>query len=105
MLSKSIHKKIYRELVNLLDATPMKRADIIARFYEIAATSEEKDKEKALLAKIKSDGRKRFDYCADLSPDRFMWLIADECGERVALKLSYDETLYGILSPNKETNE
>ena len=68
-------------------------------------TPEEKDKEKALLAKIKSDGRKRFDYCADLSPDRFMWLIADECGERVALKLSYDETLYGILSPNKETNE
>ena len=62
MLSKSIHKKIYRELVNLLDATPMKRADIIARFYEIAATSEEKDKARlrarvgAVISEMLDDG-------------------------------------------------
>ena len=68
-------------------------------------SAEEKEKEKTLLAEIKAGGRKRFDYCADLNPDRFMWLMADECGESVAIKLSYDETLYGILSDAEGTNE
>ena len=68
-------------------------------------TLEKKDAEKELVAKIKADGRKRFDYCAEFAPEHFMWIIADECGERIAIKLSYDETLYGILSGDKPANE
>ncbi|MBR5241736.1 MAG: restriction endonuclease [Clostridia bacterium] len=62
MLPKSIHKRIYTDLVNMLDATPMKRADIITRFYEIAATSEEKDKARlrarvgAVISEMLDDG-------------------------------------------------
>lgn len=41
MLPRSIHKRIYTDLVNLLDATPMKRAEIITSFYKVSGTTDE----------------------------------------------------------------
>ena len=44
MLPRSIHKRIYTDLVNLLDATPMKRAEIITSFYKVSGTTDENSK-------------------------------------------------------------
>ena len=62
MLPKSIHKRIYTDLVNMLDATPMKRADIITRFYELASPTDENSKGRlrarvgAVISEMLDDG-------------------------------------------------
>ena len=41
---------------------------------------------------------KRFNYCVDLNPERSVYLFAEECGERLALRLSFDQKLFDIIS-------
>lgn len=65
-------------------------------------SSSEKDKEKALVSSFKKEGRKRFDYCADPKPEKFVWIVANECGEEIAVKLSYDKTLCKLINPQTE---
>ena len=65
-------------------------------------TSAEKEKEKSLVSSFSKDGRKRFNYCADINPEKFIWILANECGESVAVKLSFDETLCKILESRAE---
>ena len=43
-------------------------------------------------------GRKVFNYCVDISPSEYICVFAEECGERLVIKLAYDDTLFGILS-------
>ena len=58
-----------------------------------------KASDKKLSAKLKASAksRKRFNYCIDVAPSQYIYLFAEECGERIALKLSYDKKLYSIL--------
>ena len=62
----------------------------------------EQDKEKTLVASFKANGQKRFNYCTDFKPEKFIWLVANECGENVAVKLNYDEKLCELLTPTEE---
>ena len=62
----------------------------------------EQEKEKALIATFKADKRARFNYCVDFKPEKFIWVVADECGERIAVKLNYDEKLCEIMTPQGE---
>ncbi len=66
------------------------------------------DKEQSAKLKGDSKGRKTYNYCVDLSPAEYIHVLTEECGERIAIKLSYDQRLFEILkraeSKNKETN-
>ena len=62
----------------------------------------EQDKDRSFVATFKADGRRRFNYCIDFKPEKFIWVVADECGERVAVKLTYDERLCDIIAPKAE---
>lgn len=44
-----------------------------------------------------SSGRKVFNYCADIRPAKYICVFAEECGEPLLIKLSYDEALLEIL--------
>ncbi len=44
-----------------------------------------------------SSGRKVFNYCADMRPAKYLCVFAEECGEPLLIKLSYDEALLEIL--------
>jgi len=59
--------------------------------------STQKSAEKDFLATVRKDGRKTFNYCVDINPDKFVWVVADECGQSVAVKITYDEKLCEIL--------
>lgn len=45
----------------------------------------------------RSSGRKVFNYCVDMSPAKYICVFAEECGEPLLIKLSYDETLFKTL--------
>lgn len=66
------------------------------------------DREQTAKLKEKSNGRKTYVYCVDLSPAEYIHLLTEECGESLVIKLSYDERLFDILksaeSKNKEVN-
>ena len=40
-----------------------------------------------------SSGRKVFNYCVDIRPAKYLCVFAEECGEPLIIKLSYDEAL------------
>lgn len=42
-------------------------------------------------------GRKVFNYCVDMSPAKYCALFAEECGEKLLIKISYDKTLLELL--------
>jgi len=56
-----------------------------------------KSGEDAVKALIKQGKYKRFNYCADLFDEKCIYLLADECGEKVAIKLSWGEELEAYL--------
>ena len=56
------------------------------------------DKELSENLKANGKGRKSFNYCIDLAPAQYIHILAEECGQRIVLKLSYDEKLFSILS-------
>lgn len=41
---------------------------------------------------------KRFNYCVDIRPDKSICFFAEECEEKFAITLSYDQKLFDILS-------
>ena len=45
----------------------------------------------------RSSGRKVFNYCVDMSPAKYICIFANECGESLLIKLSYDSALFEIL--------
>ena len=52
------------------------------------------------LSKVKKDKRKQYNYCVDMFGQQCIFVLANECGESVAIRLSYDERLYELLMPN-----
>jgi len=54
---------------------------------------------------ISSDSKKykRFNYCVDLKPARYMCVFCEECGEKFAINLSFDQKLFDILSAAKDS--
>ena len=65
-------------------------------------TVERTDKEKSARVKqlIKDGKYKRFNYCADLFDEKYICVLANECAQPVALKLSYHPSLESFF---KET--
>ena len=53
----------------------------------------------ALLTKGKKARQPFFDYCVDLKPAQSILLVAEEGGERMTIRLSYDPTLFDLLTP------
>lgn len=51
-----------------------------------------------IKARAKKEQRKIFNYCVDIVSARTLWIFAEECGERVCVRLSYDEKLCELLS-------
>ena len=45
-----------------------------------------------------SKGRKIYNYCVDLAPAEYICIFAEECGERLVIKLTYDEKLFALIS-------
>jgi hypothetical protein len=45
----------------------------------------------------KEQKRKRFNYCADLLDEKYICVFANECGESLAIKLSWGEQLEKML--------
>lgn len=62
---------------------------------ESARTEDAKDK-KALSEKAK--GYKVFNYCVDLAPAEYYCIFAEECGEKILLKLTCDDEFIDIIS-------
>ena len=58
------------------------------------------------LTRAKSGGRKMYNYCADMFGDLCLFVLANECGEAVSVRLSYDEKLCELLcvSDGKSTD-
>ena len=67
---------------------------------EKAFVIEQGDKvnEDAVKALIRDGKYKKYNYCADLFDEKCIYLLADECGERVAIKLSWGAELESFLS-------
>ena len=61
----------------------------------------DKTKESEIKALIKQGNYKKFNYCADIMNEKCVYVFADECGERVALKLSFGEELERVLQFEK----
>lgn len=57
----------------------------------------DKANEDAVKALIKDGKYKKYNYCADLFDEKSIYILADECGERVAIKLSWGEELEAYL--------
>jgi hypothetical protein len=73
----------------------------------ITAVTLAKRSDKEQSAKLKSDsqGRKTYNYCVDLAPAEYIHLLTEECGERIVIKLSYDERLFEILKRAEDQNK
>ena len=62
------------------------------------------DKEQAEQLKAAAKGRKTYNYCVDLAPAEYIHLLTEECGEKITIKLSYDERLFEILQNAEKQN-
>lgn len=59
----------------------------------------------AVKALIKDGKYKKYNYCADLFDEKSIYILADECGERVAIKLSWGAELESFLSIDSADGE
>lgn len=57
----------------------------------------DRDAETEVKNKIKSEKRKQFNYCEDLFDEKYICLFVTECGESLAIKLSWDAELEKIF--------
>ena len=56
---------------------------------------------KAALASLRKQGVKVFDYTVDLRPAESILLVVNEGGDDLAVRLSFDDTLFSILTPKE----
>ena len=61
----------------------------------------DKVKEDSVKALIKEGKYKKYNYCADLFDEKCIYILADECGEKVAIRLSWCEELESYFSVEK----
>ena len=57
------------------------------------------------LKEIRQRYGKIFDYTADLQPNKSILLVVDECGQRLSIRLSYDDRLFDILKSCEKGSE
>lgn len=53
---------------------------------------------KEILSVLKKEKKKRFDYCADYRPQKSILLLVEEGDEELAIRLSYDDRLFELLT-------
>ena len=53
--------------------------------------------EAAVKQRIRSEKRKSYNYCADLFEEKFICLFSEESGERIAVKVSWEEKLEELI--------
>ena len=66
----------------------------------LLATPDNRTATEAWLTQQRQKHLRFFDYRADLLPDRSILLLVEEGGETLVLRLSYDPTLYDLLTPH-----
>lgn len=69
--------------------------DGIEQVVSVPVGNKEADTE--VKNKIKSEKRKQFNYCADLFAEKYLCIFATECGEAMAIKLTWDEEMETVL--------
>ncbi len=60
---------------------------------------------KAILAELRGNKIKVFDYTVDLRPSDSILAVVNEGGEDLAVRLSFDEQLFALLSPETPSGE
>ena len=60
---------------------------------------------KRLRKKLRSEGKRYFDYVTDYRPSESILIEVNEGNERFGIRLSYDERLYAMLVPKEEQEE
>ncbi len=60
---------------------------------------------RAWVAERKRARNKIFDYCVDWRPDQSIWILVEEGGEELALRLAYDPSLFDLLTPHNDGQE
>ena len=68
----------------------------------LVAEQGDKVKELEIKQRIKDGKYKKFNYCADLFDEKYILVLAKECGQPVALKLSYHPSLLSFLQQTEE---
>ena len=58
---------------------------------------EDKIKEKELSANARAEYRKSFDYCHDIGASPVCVLLVEECGEKLLIKLTCTDVLFGYF--------
>ena len=58
----------------------------------------------AALKPLREAKQKIYDYCVDLKPEKSILLLVEECGQELALRLSYDDALWSYLAPAERTD-
>lgn len=61
----------------------------------------DREAEADVKSRIKADKRKLFNYCADLFSEKYICLFVTECGEAIAIKLSWDESLEKLFDTSE----
>ena len=70
----------------------------------VVVHSADREADSAVKKQIRAEKRKHFNYCADLFAEKYMCLFVNECGEELAIKLSYDECLDFLADGAQEEN-
>ena len=63
----------------------------------IISTKGDKPTDTALKDRIRSEKRKSFNYCSDLFDEKYICIFSTECGDPIAVKLSWDQKLEDML--------
>ncbi len=50
-----------------------------------------------------AEGRKKFNYMVDIAPSNQLWIFAEECGEKLLIKISPDDRLAAMLGASQNT--
>ena len=80
------------------DIKSIERAEL---FY--ASNSKDEENKKSMIKQAKKEGRKSFNYCADIKPPVVCCLLVEECGERFLIKLTPDATIFGHFKKSVES--
>ena len=68
----------------------------LASFEGIERVEDMTPKNKKQLKELRA-GRRSFNYCVDVSPAHSCFVLAEECGEKLAISISYIPELFEIL--------
>ena len=69
---------------------------------ESVIVAEGADASKSASKRAQNEGRKIFNYCADIKNDKMLCVFATECGEPLLIKLAFDGELQALLGKGNE---